>query len=83
MTTAGVAYIVLPLTCTCPGGRRLPLRLMPEALFWLRRNMQDGLMPADMVVQTYRCSNCGTVVYITAGDLSLADTCASTGPPPS
>jgi hypothetical protein len=83
MTTVGVAYIVLPLTCSCPGGRRLPLRLMPDALFWLRRSLQDGLMPADMVVQTYRCSNCGTVVEITASDLSLADTCASTGPTPS
>ena len=53
------------------------MRLMPDALFWLRRNMQDGSMPADMVVQTYRCSNCGTVVEITAGDLSLAGPCAT------
>lgn len=70
------AYIMLPLTCGCPGGRRLPLRVMPEAVFWLRANLQAGAMPPHMVVQTYRCRDCGQVVEITAAALSLGHTCA-------
>jgi hypothetical protein len=44
---------------------------MPEALLWLRDALGGRHPPASLVIQTYRCRDCGAVLQITAGDLSL------------
>ena len=61
----------LRLTCGCPGQRYPPLRLVPGTLLWLREALGGSNPPADMVVQTYRCGDCGTVVEITVADMLL------------
>lgn len=57
--------MVLPLTCRCPAGRRMPLRLAREFL-----NQQNG--SPDQLVGTYRCADCGHVIFIRRKHLALA-----------
>lgn len=59
----------LTVTCACPGHRYPPLRLVPAALVWLRDALGGRHPPPNMVVQTYRCGDCGAVVEITVADM--------------
>lgn len=44
---------------------------MPDALFWLREALGGSDPDPELVVQTYRCKDCGHVLEITASDLML------------
>jgi len=60
---------VLPLVCRCPGGkRRLPLRFAPWVVEFIRQHDPNRL------AGSYRCSDCGGVVRIAAGDMNGAST---------
>lgn len=65
--------VPIRVTCSCPGERSLPLRLLSDTLSELRLYLR-GRMPASRPVLTYRCRHCKEVVVITAGQLYLADT---------
>lgn len=59
--------LIIEKSCRCPE-RRLPLRIFPAAVEWLR-----GITtPADLPVLTYRCHRCKSTVTLTAGDLHFA-----------
>ena len=66
------AGIVLPVTCACPGGtRRPPIRLRPDAVIKLHGALAKSTLTAALIVMTYQCPNCRSLVEITAGDLHL------------
>lgn len=54
--------------CQCAGVRGLPIRVMPDAVAWLRRITP----PPDLPVLSFRCGKCKSTVILTAGDLHFA-----------
>lgn len=58
----------LDVTCQCPGGTRVPpIRVTVGLLALLER--ANGEIDPNMLLQTYRCGSCQSVVLIRARHL--------------
>jgi len=58
------------VTCQCMRGkRRPPLRVIPDAVYVIRPLLEH--LPPDMVLMTYRCGDCQTLVELRLADLAL------------
>ena len=63
--------MLLQVKCACNGKRTIPINLRPPAIFWLKGALADHPPPPDLVLQDYRCSDCGKVVEVTMKHMGL------------
>ena len=64
--------MLLQVKCGCNGRRTIPLNIRPSAVFWLKGALADNPPPPDLVLQDYRCADCGITVDITFRHMGLA-----------
>lgn len=72
VTADGNRALPVRATCGCGSARRLPLRVLPEAVSVLSGAGVDDLRP-DTPLMTYRCRLCKEVVVLRAADLHFTN----------
>ncbi|HSM36499.1 MAG TPA: hypothetical protein VK837_08910 [Longimicrobiales bacterium] len=72
VTDDGNRALPVRATCGCGSARRLPLRVLPEAVSALAGAAGEDLRP-DTPLMTYRCRVCKEVVVLRAADLHFTN----------